>query len=88
MWNFKTNLKGLYPSKNGVCLPPSSFLRTYTSAMNLVWGLTVPGFAITCPLSISFLCTPFEQIDAYIPEPERDVDKNFLMPVEDVFTLV
>ena len=29
----------------------------------------------------------FEQIDAYIPEPERDVDKNFLMPVEDVFTI-
>ena len=29
----------------------------------------------------------FEQIDAYIPEPERDVDKNFLMPVEDVFSI-
>ncbi|OPJ54897.1 elongation factor Tu [Alkalithermobacter paradoxus] len=28
----------------------------------------------------------FEQIDAYIPEPERDVDKTFLMPVEDVFS--
>ncbi len=29
----------------------------------------------------------FEQIDTYIPEPERDVDKNFLMPVEDVFSI-
>jgi len=29
----------------------------------------------------------FEQIDAYIPEPERDVDKPFLMPVEDVFSI-
>jgi elongation factor Tu len=29
----------------------------------------------------------FEQIDEYIPEPERDVDKNFLMPVEDVFSI-
>ncbi|OPJ54911.1 elongation factor Tu [Alkalithermobacter paradoxus] len=29
----------------------------------------------------------FEQIDAYIPEPERDVDKTFLMPVEDVFSI-
>ncbi|WP_276358235.1 elongation factor Tu [Cohnella caldifontis] len=29
----------------------------------------------------------FEQIDSYIPEPERDTDKPFLMPVEDVFTI-
>lgn len=29
----------------------------------------------------------FEQIDNYIPEPERDVDKAFLMPVEDVFSI-
>ena len=28
-----------------------------------------------------------ETIDAYIPNPERDVDKPFLMPVEDVFTI-
>ena len=27
------------------------------------------------------------QIDSYIPEPERDVDKPFLMPVEDVFSI-
>ena len=25
--------------------------------------------------------------DAYIPEPERDLDKPFLMPIEDVFTI-
>lgn len=29
----------------------------------------------------------FEQIDTYIPLPERQVDKPFLMPVEDVFTI-
>ena len=29
----------------------------------------------------------FEQIDSYIPEPERAVDKPFLMPVEDVFSI-
>ena len=29
----------------------------------------------------------FEQVDTYIPEPERDVDKTFLMPVEDVFSI-
>jgi elongation factor Tu len=28
-----------------------------------------------------------EAIDAYIPEPERDVDKPFLMPIEDVFSI-
>ncbi len=29
----------------------------------------------------------FEEIDAYIPEPERANDKPFLMPVEDVFSI-
>ncbi len=29
----------------------------------------------------------FEIIDEYIPDPERDVDKPFLMPVEDVFSI-
>ena len=28
-----------------------------------------------------------EQVDAYIPEPARDSDKPFLMPVEDVFSI-
>jgi elongation factor Tu len=28
-----------------------------------------------------------EAVDTYIPEPTRDVDKPFLMPVEDVFTI-
>jgi elongation factor Tu len=28
-----------------------------------------------------------EAVDSYIPEPERDIDKPFLMPVEDVFTI-
>ena len=27
------------------------------------------------------------QVDTYIPQPEREVDKPFLMPVEDVFTI-
>src|SRR6266508_820757 len=26
-------------------------------------------------------------VDTYIPEPERPVDKPFLMPIEDVFTI-
>lgn len=28
-----------------------------------------------------------ETVDTYIPDPQRDVDKTFLMPVEDVFTI-
>jgi len=28
-----------------------------------------------------------DQVDEYIPEPERDLDKPFMMPVEDVFTI-
>jgi elongation factor Tu len=28
-----------------------------------------------------------EALDSYIPEPERDLDKPFLMPVEDVFSI-
>jgi elongation factor Tu len=28
-----------------------------------------------------------DQVDTYIPEPEREVDKPFLMPIEDVFTI-
>jgi elongation factor Tu len=27
------------------------------------------------------------QVDAYVPEPDRDTDKPFLMPIEDVFTI-
>src|SRR5215218_6974138 len=28
-----------------------------------------------------------DAVDSYIPEPERDIDKPFLMPIEDVFTI-
>src|SRR5881628_1115862 len=28
-----------------------------------------------------------EAVDSYIPEPQRDVDKPFLMPIEDVMTI-
>jgi len=28
-----------------------------------------------------------EELDVYVPEPERDIDKPFLMPIEDVFTI-
>ena len=28
-----------------------------------------------------------DAVDSYIPTPERDKDKTFLMPIEDVFTI-
>ena len=28
-----------------------------------------------------------DAVDSYIPDPERDIDKPFLMPVEDVFSI-
>jgi len=28
-----------------------------------------------------------DAVDSYVPQPERDVDKPFLMPIEDVFTI-
>jgi elongation factor Tu len=28
-----------------------------------------------------------DEVDAYIPTPERDIDKPFLMAVEDVFSI-
>ena len=28
-----------------------------------------------------------DAVDSFIPEPERDIDKPFLMPIEDVFTI-
>jgi elongation factor Tu len=28
-----------------------------------------------------------DAVDSYIPEPQRDIDKPFLMPIEDVFTI-
>ena len=28
-----------------------------------------------------------DAVDTYIPEPQRDIDKPFLMPIEDVFTI-
>ena len=28
-----------------------------------------------------------DEVDSYVPQPERDIDKPFLMPVEDVFSI-
>src|SRR5207253_8953513 len=28
-----------------------------------------------------------DQVDSYVPQPQRDVDKPFLMPIEDIFSI-
>ncbi len=33
------------------------------------------------------ICTLMAAVDSWVPQPERDVDKPFLMPVEDVFSI-
>ena len=38
-------------------------------------------------LGVSAVKQLVETLDAYIPEPERPVDKDFLMPIEDVFSI-
>jgi elongation factor Tu len=41
----------------------------------------------TSDLGMGSVLKLIEQMDAYIPEPQRDVDQAFLMPIEDVFTI-
>jgi elongation factor Tu len=37
--------------------------------------------------SIKSIIELLDALDSYIPEPKRDVDKPFMMPIEDVFTI-
>jgi len=39
------------------------------------------------PASVEKILELMEAVDSYIPEPVRDVDKPFLMPIEDVFSI-
>jgi elongation factor Tu len=41
----------------------------------------------TSPIGRPAVLELMDAVDAYIPEPERDIDKPFLMPVEDVFSI-
>ena len=41
----------------------------------------------TSEIGIPSVVELMRQVDAYIPTPERDIDKPFLMPVEDVFSI-
>jgi elongation factor Tu len=41
----------------------------------------------TSEIGVSAVQKLVEELDVYVPEPERDIDKSFLMPIEDVFTI-
>jgi elongation factor Tu len=39
------------------------------------------------PIGKNAILELMTQVDAYIPQPKRDIDKPFLMPIEDVFSI-
>jgi len=55
----------------------------------IITGSALRAMECDDPKAEQFKCIQalLDAIDSYIPEPERDVDKPFLMPVEDVFSI-
>jgi len=57
----------------------------------VVSGSALKALECGCGKEDCKVCSPIlellKAIDEYIPEPKRDVDKPFLLPVEDVFTI-
>ncbi len=57
----------------------------------IVMGSAVKALECGCGKSECEFCGPIlklmETLDSYIPEPKRDIEKPFLMPVEDVFSI-
>jgi len=41
----------------------------------------------TSDIGVPSIYKLLEEMDAYIPEPKRDIDQPFLMPIEDVFSI-
>ena len=56
------------------------------SALKALEALTAGGNAKDLP-ECKCIFELMDAVDAYIPDPERDTEKPFLMPVEDVFTI-
>ena len=56
------------------------------SALKALEALTNGADAKTAP-ECQCIFELMEAVDSYIPDPERDTDKPFLMPVEDVFSI-
>src|SRR5436190_335346 len=73
---------------NGVWRPPSSFERTYTSALKCVCGVIEPGFASTWPRSTSSRLTPRSSAPALSPACAKSSDFwNISSPVTTVFSI-
>jgi len=57
----------------------------------IVAGSALKALECGCGKDDCDACKPIielmKAVDSYIPEPERDIDKPFLMPVEDVFSI-
>jgi len=55
----------------------------------IITGSALKAMESDDPKGEAFQCIQglLDAIDSYIPEPKRDVDKPFLMPVEDVFSI-
>jgi elongation factor Tu len=57
----------------------------------IVMGSATKALECGCGKRECEFCGPIlelmETLDSYIPEPKRDIDKPFLMPVEDVFSI-
>ncbi len=57
----------------------------------IVSGSALKALECGCGKTECEACNPIIElmhaVDEYLPEPERDIDKPFLMPVEDVFTI-
>ncbi|RJQ44642.1 MAG: elongation factor Tu [Gaiellales bacterium] len=57
----------------------------------IVSGSALKALECACGGAECPACNPILElmhaVDEYLPEPERDIDKPFLMPIEDVFTI-
>ena len=57
----------------------------------VITGSALKALECACGNDECEACKPIlelmDAVDSYLPEPERDLDKPFLMPIEDVFTI-
>lgn len=73
--------------KNGVWRPPSSLDRTYTSALNFLWGVMLLGAARTWPRSTSSRFVPRASADVVAGLALIEQLAEHLTPVQVVFTV-
>ena len=66
-------------------------MNSQVTKFQIVAGSALKAMECSCGSPDCEHCGPIHKlmdaVDEYFPTPERDVDKPFLMPVEDVFTI-